>query len=356
MAVKANIAVAGWPWTAGVAARADLRAGRDAAAIARLRAAGAVMIGATNMDEGALGATTDNPHFGCTQHPLRHGFTAGGSSGGSAAAVAAGYCTAALGTDTIGSVRIPASYCGVVGHKPRRGGIDLDGVVPLSPTLDTVGVIARDVATCRMVTAIAAGRGATSVPPSSNVTVGVADWGAMVDDPFISRATSQAADAIARFGACLVPVDPASFALARLQKLLLIIAEVEGAEVYRQELRDLPDGFSPAFAAMMAWGAGPGVARYEAARREIETIRTIARTALGGVDALILPATPQTAFAFGQPIPPSQSNFSTLASMLGDPATVVPFGRSNNDLPIGVQVMAADGELCLDLAETLSDQ
>jgi aspartyl-tRNA(Asn)/glutamyl-tRNA(Gln) amidotransferase subunit A len=109
IAVKDNLDVAGLPTTAGLASRKSRIAQLDAHAVSRLRASGAVLIGKTNLDEGALGASTNNPHFGPTHNPHRHGYTAGGSSGGSAAAVAAGLAVAALGSDTLGSVRIPAS-------------------------------------------------------------------------------------------------------------------------------------------------------------------------------------------------------------------------------------------------------
>ncbi|MGL4542967.1 MAG: amidase family protein, partial [Polymorphobacter sp.] len=125
--IKANIAVKGLPWTAGMALHRDRIAGHDARAVADLRAAGATIIGMTNMEEAALGAKTDNPWFGATQNPHRIGFTPGGSSGGSGAAVAAGLCDAALGTDTMGSIRVPAAYCGIYGFKPANAAVSQDG-------------------------------------------------------------------------------------------------------------------------------------------------------------------------------------------------------------------------------------
>ncbi len=126
--VKSNIAVRGLPWTAGMALHRGRIAARDAATVAALRDAGAAIIGTLNMEEAALGAKTDNPFFGATHNPHRIGFTPGGSSGGSGAAVAAGLCDLALGTDTMGSVRIPASYCGVYGFKPAQTAVSRDGL------------------------------------------------------------------------------------------------------------------------------------------------------------------------------------------------------------------------------------
>ncbi|MDN5923572.1 MAG: amidase [Xanthomonadales bacterium] len=135
VAIKDNLDIAGWSTRAGLPARVANKARSDANAVARLRAAGAVLMGKTNMDEGALGAVTNNPHFGATHNPFRHGYSAGGSSGGAAAAVASGLAAAAIGSDTLGSVRIPASYCGLFALKPTHGEISTRGLVPAAGRL-----------------------------------------------------------------------------------------------------------------------------------------------------------------------------------------------------------------------------
>ena len=145
--IKSNIAVAGLPWTAGMELHRERIATRDAEVVARLRAAGAIILGSCNMEEAALGAKTDNPWFGATQNPHRLGYTPGGSSGGSAAAVAAGLCDAALGTDTMGSIRKPASYCGIYGFKPAQSAVSQDGLEPCEASLDVIGPLARDLDT-----------------------------------------------------------------------------------------------------------------------------------------------------------------------------------------------------------------
>ena len=146
-AAKSNIAVQGLPVTAGCEAYRSRISEADAEVIKRIRASGGTLLGTVNMHEGALGATTDNETYGRTKNPWNTDYTPGGSSGGSGAAVAAGLCDVALGTDTMGSVRIPAAYCGVQGHKPTYGLVPETGVVPLSTTLDHVGPLARDVET-----------------------------------------------------------------------------------------------------------------------------------------------------------------------------------------------------------------
>ncbi|HEX6156255.1 MAG TPA: amidase, partial [Burkholderiales bacterium] len=145
LAVKDNIDVAGLPTTAGLQAWRNRIAQHDAPVVSTLKKRGAVIVGKTLMDEAAFGALGDNPWYGRVHNPARHGYTAGGSSAGSAAAVASGEADLALGTDTLGSVRIPASYCGVVGYVPGAGRIDMTGVTPLAPSFDRVGFFTRTV-------------------------------------------------------------------------------------------------------------------------------------------------------------------------------------------------------------------
>ena len=139
--------VRGTVTTAGAILLPNEPAAEDAPVIARLRRQGAVIVGKTNLHEFAYGVTSANPHYGAVLNPHDPGRVAGGSSGGSAVAVAAGMCDWAVGSDTGGSIRIPAALCGVVGFKPELGSIDTTGVIPLSPSLDTLGPMGPDVAT-----------------------------------------------------------------------------------------------------------------------------------------------------------------------------------------------------------------
>lgn len=143
IAIKANLAVRGLELAAGMEARRGIVAEEDSVVVQRLRDAGAIIIGTTNMHEAALGATTDNPFFGRCVNPHGTALSPGGSSGGSAVAVAAGLCVAAIGTDTLGSIRIPAALCGIYGLKPTPGTILTAGLVPLSPRFDAIGPMAR---------------------------------------------------------------------------------------------------------------------------------------------------------------------------------------------------------------------
>lgn len=145
ISLKDNIYTRDVRTTAGAKILAKFVPQRDATVVAQLKEAGAVMLGKTNMHEFAYGVTSDNPHFGPVHNPWDVSRIPGGSSGGSAASVAAGLCFGSIGTDTGGSIRIPAALCGIVGLKPTLGRVSVDGVVPLSPRLDCVGPLARTV-------------------------------------------------------------------------------------------------------------------------------------------------------------------------------------------------------------------
>ncbi len=145
IALKDNIHTAGIRTTAGSGFLKEFIPNRDAHVVTKLKAAGAIILGKTNLHEFAYGVTTNNPHFGPTRNPWDTARIPGGSSGGAAAAVAAGLCVGAIGTDTGGSIRIPASLCGIAGFKPTLDRVSVEGIIPLSPTLDCAGPLARSV-------------------------------------------------------------------------------------------------------------------------------------------------------------------------------------------------------------------
>jgi len=174
ISIKDLIDIAGQPTTAASKVRAGHIASGDATVVQRLRNAGAVLIGKTNLHEFALGTTSEESAYGPVHNPRDASRSAGGSSGGSAAAVAVGMGLASLGSDTGGSIRIPAAACGVVGLKPSRGEVPLDGVVPLCATFDHVGPITRSVADAASIWAVLAGCAGPRIepPPPSAVTLG----------------------------------------------------------------------------------------------------------------------------------------------------------------------------------------
>jgi aspartyl-tRNA(Asn)/glutamyl-tRNA(Gln) amidotransferase subunit A len=352
--VKANIAVANLPWHAGIAAYRERIASADAACVARLRAAGAVILGVLNMHEGALGATTDNPAFGRCDNPHRAGFTPGGSSGGSGSAVAAGLCAAALGTDTMGSVRIPSAYCGVFGHKPARGLVSTEGVIDLSWTLDHVGPHARSAEDCRLVLEALSGASAGS-PDLFERPLAVLDYEGQVEvQPGVAAAQDRAVEAARAAGFSLMPLRLSDYDYGAVRRLGLLVSEVEGFTVHEAMLAERPEGFSSAFADGLAWGARQPAPKLARAYRELSRLSAQVRGLLEPYAGLLAPTAPQTAFAFGGDTPANQADFTALANVTGLPATAFPTGVDADGLPTSVQVMSWAEAHGLSVAERLA--
>ena len=358
IAVKSNIAVAGLPCTAGIGAYRDRIAAEDADCVARLREAGAVILGTLNMEEGALGAVTDNPWFGRTINPWLVGGTPGGSSGGSGAAVAAGLCAAALGTDTMGSVRVPASYCGVFGHKPMAGLISTAGVVPLSWTLDHVGPLARSLEDLALMTNHAAGIGPEALSPASltelrAAPVAVLASAGQVDVQLqVAEALKTTVERLKRAGVA-VEVLRLEYDFGRVRRRGLLISEAEGYVEHREALDG--DGFSDGFRAMLKYGGEAQAWRLAEAYRDLADAADALSDQLTPYAAVIAPTTPQTAFRHGEEIPISQADFTAVANVTGLPATAFPVGVSSAGLPLSVQAIAWEDATALGLAEVLAD-
>lgn len=322
--IKANIAVAGLPWTAGMGHRLDVIAAEDAPVVARLRAAGAAILGTLNMHEAALGATTANPFTGTTQNPHRIGHTPGGSSGGSGAAVAAGLCDLALGTDTLGSIRIPAAYNGVYGLKPTHGLIPDAAVVALEPAFDCVGPLARDLSAIE--------RAMAAMAPSndqrhelSRVLV-LKDGGGVACELAVADAHARAVAAIG------MPISeitlPAKASSIRLAGLVRCTGHLRAA------LGPLLERASPDLQRTIEAIEGKAI--------DTALIASVADwlvSVLGEDGLLVMPTTPHAPFAHGTPAPASQADFTALASLAGLPALAVPAGRDVLGLPVSVQLV-----------------
>ena len=319
LAVKDNIDVAGLATTAGLQAWRYRIAERDASIVASLKKAGAVVVGKTLMDEAAFGALGDNPWYGRVHNPARNGYTAGGSSAGSAAAVASGEADLALGTDTLGSVRIPASYCGVVGYVPGAGRIDMTGVTPLAPSFDRVGFFTRSV---HEMVGFTNTEIASSRPPVKALTS--------------HRQVGQAAERLRKAGVEVTAVDTSAFDWGALRRAMLLQIEIEAAPLL--EL----DSLSPRLRAALEFGKNATPEQRARAGATMEAARKTFRGWMGD-DVLLLPSTPGPAFPFDAPVPADQADYATLSSLLGLPAISVPSPVAPGELPIGVQLVGPPG-------------
>ena len=328
--VKANIAVEGMPFHAGLGAWEDRVATTTADVVRRLRAEGAVVTGILNMEEGALGSKTDNPHFGATQNPHREGYSPGGSSGGSGAAVAAGLCNVALGTDTMGSVRIPAAHCGVYGFKPATDRVSQDGLIPADRTLDAIGPLARDLDMLERVSRVISDFGDDPVSGAGAVLV---DHGVEVADP-VAGALARAVDAL--------ETDPAKVSLSESNSCIRFAGFIQVSYALAEDLAGV-DGLSAHLQKLLEYGPN----RPERKRAMDMDVLNQARLEVQAIvkkhGFLIMPTVPNVAFPHSDPEPAAQADFTCLANIAGLPAISIPAGWTEDGLPIGVQIVASSG-------------
>ncbi len=359
IAIKDNIDVAGVPTTGGIGALRGRIAETDAPVIARLKAAGAVILGKLNMHEAAHGGTTANVAYGLCHNPHRHGYTPGGSSGGSGVAVAAGLCAAALGTDTLGSVRLPASLCGVTGFKPTQGLVSTRGVLPLCWTLDHVGALAPRVADLRMMLEVMAGFDPEDAvarrAPSwltlgsgqrlQGLRLGCLNPTAIVGEPIdaeVGAAYERAIATLRDLGASMIDIELPGYNSTALRSKAMLMMEGDLAIFYADDLARDPDGFTQELHQGIAYGRNQNAPRMSEAYRMIRDVAPIMRAAFAKVDALIMPTTPVPAFPFTQAMPKTLASFTALANYIGAPAATVPMGKTAGGLPLGLQIVARE--------------
>lgn len=361
VAVKANIAVRSTAWSAGIGARSHLISADDATVVSALRSAGADIAAMLNMAEAALGATTNNVFFGIGRNPHDLTRTCGGSSGGSGAVVGSGLVSLALGTDTMGSVRVPAAYCGCVGFKPSNGLLPTSGVVPLSTVLDCVGPLASDVATAlaalRAMAAPAAA-GPWSAPashrfqwdrPASLPNRLIVPTEVLTHDlePEVEEAFERVIDALRLDGVEIVE-RPLGIDLARLRRRGLVLCEAEGAAVHAHLLAADPDGFSAHVRSMFAFGGSKTATELAAILQELLDMGVAIGNLLTDADGFLTPTTPQVAFTVDAPVPADQADFTAFANVAGLPAVSLPVPRHKGQMPVGIQLVGrrlADDQL-----------
>lgn len=335
------------PTTAGSAVLKDHVAGREAALVTRMREAGAVLLGKLATHEFALAAATEADHFPPARNPWDRALSPGGSSTGAGTALAAGLAFGAWGTDTGGSVRIPAAHCGVTGYKPTYGLIDLAGVIPLAWSLDHAGPMARSVVDAvLMFNAAGAPLEVTAEAGVEGLRLGVPrGFWADTCDPQVAAAVETAVEIFAGLGATPVEVD-LGLAPADVIATGYLVTMSEAAAHHRASLRRQA-AFGREFGLVLKTAALIPASAYVDAQRARRTVAAAVERALSRCDVLLMP----TVGALADPIPagprplPLRINarpapvYTWLANLFGGPAVSVPCGLSREGLPIGIQVL-----------------
>jgi aspartyl-tRNA(Asn)/glutamyl-tRNA(Gln) amidotransferase subunit A len=329
VAVKDLVDVAGMVTTAGGIILPDVPAAQDAPVVRRLRQHGCLFIGKTNLHEFAYGVTSVNPHYGPVRNPRDPSRVAGGSSGGSAVAVAAGMCDWAIGSDTGGSIRIPASLCGVVGFKPAFGSIDLTGVIPLSHSQDTLGPMARNVEDAALAFTLMSGESVPLEPLEKPRLAVPAGWVTDLDDQ-----TARAWRLVSRDVPEVRFLDRGDLYRAGLTVLL-----VEAAAYHRKWATEQPESYGPDVLTLIQRGLAIPAVEFEVALVELGRLRAEASAAMEGFDALLLPATATVAppIDSGLEVREPLSRFTRPFNTTGQPVVTLP--ARIDGLPVGIQVV-----------------
>jgi len=352
IALKDNFDTAGLRTTAASAHFKDRVPTEDADVVRRFKDAGAIILGKLNLHEFAFGGTSAVSYFGPVRNPWGLDRTPGGSSGGSACAMAAGLCFASTGTDTAGSIRIPAAYCGVVGLKPTYGRVSTRGVIPLSWSLDHVGPICRTVEDTALTLQVMAGyddRDPASVDrpvPDYLEAVRASPSGLRVGlprTPFfdgIDREIANAADeAIAVLRRLVARVSDVKLPDIPTQRPIL---RAEAYSYHAERLKANPDLYDPFTRTLLESGAQTTAAEYARALRQMQMSRREIKTVFAQVDVLVTPTMPDPPMSLEEGRTRNTDGRDTAPfDVLGLPAISVPCGFTASGLPIGLQMVGA---------------
>ena len=350
LSLKDIIDLRGVATTAASRVRAGHVAADDSPVAARLRDAGAVFIGKTNLHEFAFGTTNEDSAFGAARHPLDPNRSPGGSSGGSAASVLDGMAYASIGTDTGGSIRIPSAACGLVGLKPSLGGIPVDGVVPLSMTMDHVGPLCRSVADAGLLFDVLRGQPARQRPPRQvgGLRIGVLrGYFTSLLDPQVAGAFDATCAALTNAGASLEDVAIAH--AGDIAPIYLHIVLAEAAAFHAKTLDSHADQYTPNVRIRLEMGRYVLAEDYVRALRGRDLLIAEVDAAMGGRDALLLPSLGVPAVRLGaatvklgaieEPVRNIMLRLTQLFNVTGHPAITIPCARTTDGLPIGAQLV-----------------
>lgn len=342
VAIKDLVDVRGTVTTGGGIILPRVAAERDAPVVAAIRErTGAFVVGKASLHEWAFGATSDNPHYGPVRNPRDPDRVAGGSSGGSAVAVATGSCDWALGSDTGGSIRIPAAFCGVVGYKPTLGTVDTTGVIPLARSLDTLGPLAPDVATAAA--ALEAMTGLVDLRPAAVLEPAAFRIGmprAWAGSLTLDAATTAAWELVGRD---LPEVDFPD--RSAMHDAGLVILLTEAYDFHRRWYLEDPTRYGDDVRGLLAMGATVPRAQYVGALIDQGRLRAAAEDALldQGLDAILVPAVPYVAPKIGQALERGTLlGFTRPFNTSGHPVICLPAPVAG--MPVGVQVVGRFGQ------------
>ncbi|MEO7966431.1 MAG: amidase [Gemmatimonadaceae bacterium] len=347
------------PTTAGSRMFGDgLPPDEDATVVRRLRKLGAIVVGKANLHEVALGVTSENEHFGPARNPWNAEFVAGGSSGGSASSVAAGFCTASVGTDTRGSIRIPASACGVTGFKPTYGLLPVDGVIPLSPALDHVGPITHTVTDAAWMLGAMTGNKVTFERfvkalrmSTRSLVIGISEFHLRDIDDDIVRAFEKALKVLSPL--CREIRDVSIEGIEGVQEASAVITSSEAYAYHAATLKKDPKSYGTHLRKRLEEGVKRTPAELAKAMEKREEVRQAFAKTFTEVDILIgatLPTVPPRigeqevqVNGKGERVVDAFTRLNGPQNMAGVPAMTVPCGLSKG-LPIGLQFIAAEGK------------
>ncbi len=402
VALKDNILVAEARATAGSKILEGYIASYDATVVEKLKAAGAVLVAKTNLDEFAMGSSTENSAYGPTRNPRDSERVPGGSSGGSAAAVAAGMCVAALGSDTGGSIRQPAGFCGVVGFKPTYGSVSRHGLIVMASSLDVIGPFGKTVADVRAVYDVIRGKDEFDATSHNNnskfkiqnskftdglngIKIGVPkEYFIEGLDPDVEKTIRHEISRLQSLGAEVVDVSLPHTDYAIATYYLVMPAEVSsnlarfdgiryglserGGNLLETYVRTRQVGFgAEARRRIMLGTYALSAGYYDAYYRKAQQVRTLIRQDFGraftDVDVIVAPTSPSLPFQFGEKTADPlqmylEDVFTVPANLAGIPAISVPCPRDPEELPVGLQFMAAFGsdDFLLDIAARYETQ